>query len=71
LKTIRKEEILSLISQIDNEKLKEKLLEFTKNSEIDTEFFFDKIKKLDMIDDNDYKLLLLLEEFYLRFKDAG
>ena len=71
MKTIRKEEILSLISQIDNEKLKEKLLEFTKNSEIDTEFFFDKIKKLDMIDDNDYKLLLLLEEFYLRFKDAG
>ncbi len=71
MKTIRKEEILSLISQIDNEKLKEKLLEFTKNSEIDTEFFFDKIKKLDMIEDNDYKLLLLLEEFYLRFKDAG
>ncbi len=71
MKTIRKEEILSLISQIDNEKLKEKLLEFTKNSETDTEFFFDKIKKLDMIDDNDYKLLLLLEEFYLRFKDAG
>ena len=68
--TIRKAEIESLIEQIENKEIKEQLKKFLTFDEIDTEFFFKNIKKLDIIDDNDYKLLLLLEEFYLRFKNV-
>ena len=68
--TIRKAEIESLIEQIENKEIKEQLKKFLTFDEIDTEIFFKNIKKLDIIDDNDYKLLLLLEEFYLRFKNV-
>ncbi len=71
MKTIRKEEIESLIKQIENQDIKDKLKELSSIDEVDTETFFKKIKTLDMINDKDYNLLLLLEEFYLRFKDVG
>jgi len=71
VKTIRKEEIESLIKQIENQDIKDKLKELSSIDEVDTETFFKKIKTLDMINDKDYNLLLLLEEFYLRFKDVG
>ena len=69
MKNITKREIQTLLKNIDNKKLKESIMEISDNEEIDIELFFEKIKKLNMIEDIDYNLMLLLEEFYLRFKD--
>ena len=71
MKIITKKEIETLIKHIDNEELKNKILEVSHGEEIEIEKFFKKIKSLNMIEDTDYNLMLLLEEFYLRFKDLG
>ena len=69
MRIITKREIETLVKHIDNEKLKNKILEISNGDEIEIEEFFKKIKTLDMTEDTDYNLMLLLEEFYLRFKD--
>ncbi len=69
MKTISKKELETLISNIDNEPVKAKLQEFLNYDEVDVNVFFKKIKELELVDDVDYKLLLLLEEFYLRFNE--
>ncbi len=67
--TISKKELMTLIENIDNKEIKEKLESFLNYDEVDTEIFFKKIKELELLPDTDYSLFLLLEEFYLRFKD--
>ncbi len=71
MRLITKREIETLVKHIDNEKLKNKILEISNGEEIEIEEFFKKIKTLDMTEDTDYNLMLLLEEFYLRFKELG
>ena len=68
MKTISRKEIETLISNIENESLKNKIEKFLEFDEVDIDTFFKKVKELDMIDDTDYKLMLLLEEFYLRLQ---
>ncbi len=71
MKTIRKKELESLLSHIDDSNIKEKIYEIIDNyDEIPVEIFFEKIKKINDIESTDYKLFLLLEEFYLRFKEV-
>jgi hypothetical protein len=71
MQTVRKKEIYALIDQVENQLLKTKLNDILNemDNEINTEDFFTKIKQLDIVEDNDYSLMLLLEEFYNRFKD--
>ena len=71
MRVITKREIETLVKYIDNEKLKNKILEISNGDEIEIEEFFKKIKTLDMTEDTDYNIMLLLEEFYLRFKELG
>ena len=71
MKIIRKKELETLLNHIEDEELKEEIEKIAgEYEEIPVEMFFQKIKKLDKLDSNDYKLFLLLEEFYLRFKDV-
>jgi hypothetical protein len=69
MKTISRKELTTLISHIDNKSVKEKIESFLDCDEVDLEEFFNKIKELELDGDTDYKLFLLLEEFYLKFKD--
>ena len=71
MRLITKKEIETLIKNIDNEELKNKIIEIANGNEVEIEEFFKQIKTLDMTEDTDYNLMLLLEEFYLRFKDLG
>ena len=71
MKVIRQKELKTLLENIELESLREKIKELIQEEEdIPIEKFFDKIKELDEIESSDYKLFLLLEEFYLRYKDA-
>ena len=67
---IRKKELETLLNYVEDEDIKDKINEFLKcNEDISTEEFLKKIKEIKNLDSLDYKLFLLLEEFYLRFKD--
>ncbi len=67
---IRKKELETLLNYVEDEDIKDKINEFLKcNEDISTEEFLEKIKEIKNLDSLDYKLFLLLEEFYLRFKD--
>ncbi len=70
MKIIRKKELITLLEHIDDSELKNEIEKIAEEyEEIPTELFFERIKKLEKINSNDYKLFLLLEEFYLRFKE--
>ena len=70
MKIIRKKELITLLEHIDDSELKNEIEKIAgEYEEIPTDLFFERIKKLEKINSNDYKLFLLLEEFYLRFKD--
>jgi len=71
MKIIRQRELKTLLENVDNESLKKKIKELIEEGDdIPIDKFFKKIKELDIIESTDYKLFLLLEEFYLRYKDA-
>ena len=70
MKIIRKKELLTLLEHIDDSELRNEIEKIAgEYEEIPTELFFERIKKLEKINSKDYKLFLLLEEFYLRFKE--
>ena len=71
MKIIRQRELKTLLENVDNESLKKKIKELIEEGDDNPiDKFFKKIKELDIIESTDYKLFLLLEEFYLRYKDA-
>ncbi len=67
---IRKKELETLLNYVEDEDIKNEINEFLKyNEDVSTKEFFNKIKKIKNLDSLDYKFFLLLEEFYLRFKE--
>ena len=67
---LRKKEIETLINYIEDENIKNILLSLKDEfDEVPVEILFEKIKDIDNIASIDYKIFLLLEEFYLRIKN--
>ncbi|GEM_PF-4791800 len=66
---INRKELESLLNNLENQEIKDKISDFLQSDEVDIESFFVSIKELSLINDTDYNIILLLEEFYLRFKD--
>ncbi len=67
---VRKKELETLLNNLDDKDIKRILSLFIESEEeIPIDKFFSEIKKIEKIESLDYKLILLLEEFYLRFKN--
>jgi len=67
--TISQKELTTFLNIVDDERIKKILSEIVVNQdEISIDDFFEKIKSVENLASIDYKLFLLLEEFYLRYK---